>query len=114
MDFYESINLAEYQTECQEVRLLFRCSIGLYGPPREITGRAEVEIELSEEAGLTEVIGALRREIPRLEGRVISNGKDKLTGYYVFNINGRFYNDGMKIRIKREDKIALLPLVSGG
>jgi molybdopterin converting factor small subunit len=97
-----------------ESRTLIKCVIGLYGPPREVTGSPEVEVELAEEAGLTEVIAALRREIPKLEGRVIRGGKDKLTSYYAFNINGRFYGDDKKIRIKRGDKIALLPLVSGG
>lgn len=93
---------------------MFKCVIGLYGLPREITGTPEVEVELADEAGLTEVIAALRHEIPKLEGRVIRAEKDKLASYYTFNINGRFCSDDKKIRIKRGDKIALLPLVSGG
>lgn len=93
---------------------MFKCVIGLYGLPREITGRPEVEVELTEEAGLTEIIAALRREIPGLEGRVIRPGKDKLMSYYAFNINGRFCSDDQKMRVKGDDKIILLPLVSGG
>jgi molybdopterin converting factor small subunit len=93
---------------------LFKCLIGLYGLPRELAGAREVEIELPDEASLSEVVETLRREIPNLEGRVIRAEKDKLTSYYAFNINGRFYNDDKQIRIRKGDKIALLAIVSGG
>jgi molybdopterin converting factor small subunit len=97
-----------------ESRALFKCVIGLLGLPYEIAGAHEVEIELADEASLSEVVAALRREIPRLEGRVIRAEKDRLTSYYAFNINGRFYNDDQQIRIRKGDKIGLLAIVSGG
>jgi sulfur carrier protein ThiS len=93
---------------------LFKCVIGLYGLPCEITGANEVEIELPDEASLSEVIATLRREIPELEGRVIRPEKDKLTDFYAFNINGRFYPDYKEIRIRQGDRVGLLPFVSGG
>jgi molybdopterin converting factor small subunit len=93
---------------------LFKCVIGLFGLPHEIAGEPKVEIELKDEASLTDVIAALRHKIPELEGLVIRTGEDKLTEYYAFNINGRFYTDDKEIRIRRGDRVALLALATGG
>jgi molybdopterin converting factor small subunit len=93
---------------------LFKCVIGLFGLPHEIAGEPKVEIELKDEASLTDVIVALRRKIPKLEGLVICAGEDKLTEYYAFNINGRFYTDDKEIRIRSGDHVALLALATGG
>jgi molybdopterin converting factor small subunit len=93
---------------------LFKCVIGLFGLPHGITGDHKVEVELKDEASLTDVIAALRREIPKLEGPVIRAGEDKLTEHYAFNINGRFYIDNKEIRIHGGDKVGLLALATGG
>jgi molybdopterin converting factor small subunit len=93
---------------------LFKCVIGLFGIPREIDTEHEVQVELNDEASLTDVIMALRQKIPRLEGPVICDGEDKLAEYYAFNINGRFYTDDKEIRIHSGDNIALLALPTGG
>lgn len=93
---------------------MFKCVIGLFGLPHEITGDHKVEVQLRDEASLTDVIAALRLEIPKLEGPVIRVGDDKLTDHYAFNINGRFYVDDKEIRIGSGDNVALLALASGG
>jgi molybdopterin converting factor small subunit len=93
---------------------LFKCVIGLFGLPHEIAGEPKVEVELKDEASLTDVITALRRKIPELEGLVIRDGEDKLTEYYAFNVNGRFYTDDKEIRIRSGDHLALLALATGG
>ena len=93
---------------------MFKCVIGLFGLPHEITSVHEVEVELGDGASLTDVIAALRRKIPKLEGPVVRDGEDKLTDYYAFNINGRFYTDDKEIRIRSGDNIALLALPTGG
>ena len=93
---------------------MFKCVIGLFGLPHEIAGEQKVEVELRDEASLTDVIVALRRKIPKLEGLVICAGEDKLTEYYAFNINGRFYTDDKEIRIRSGDHVALLALATGG
>jgi molybdopterin converting factor small subunit len=93
---------------------MFKCIIGLYGLPRGIVDGHQVEVELKDEAGLTDVIAALRRKIPKLDGPVILAGEDKLTNHYAFNVNGRFYTDDKEIRIRSGDKIALLALAAGG
>jgi len=93
---------------------LFRCVIRLFGLPHEITGENKAEVELRDEASLTDIIAALRRKIPELEGLVIRAGEDRLTEYYAFNINGRFYIDDKGIRIRSGDNVALLALATGG
>lgn len=103
-----------WQKTCIRSRALFKCVIGLFGLPRDVTDKREVEVELRDEASLTDVIAALRREIPKLEGQIIRIGEDKLTEYYAFNINGRFYIDDKEIRIRSGDRVALLALASGG
>jgi molybdopterin converting factor small subunit len=93
---------------------VFKCAIGLFGLPHEIIVGHKVEVELRDEASLTDVIAALRHEIPKLEGPVIHTGEDKLTEHYGFNINGRFYIDDKEIRIRSGDNVALLALATGG
>jgi len=93
---------------------MFKCIIGLYGLPRGIVNGHQVEVELKDEAGLTDVIAALRSKIPKLEGPVIRAGEDKLTEHYAFNINGRFYMDDKEIRVRSGDKVGLLALAAGG
>ena len=86
----------------------------MYGLPREITEKREVEVELREGAGMAEVVAALREKIPSLEGKVIVRGQDRLADEYKFNINGTFYFAGMDFKLKKGDRIALLVPMTGG
>jgi molybdopterin converting factor small subunit len=88
--------------------------IPMYGLPREITEKREVEVELSDDAGMAEVVAALREKVPTLEGRVIVPGEDWLADEYKFNINGTFYFAGMDFKLKKGDRIALLVPMTGG
>jgi hypothetical protein len=93
---------------------LFKCVIGLYGLPHGIVDGHKVEVELKDEASLTDIIAVLRRELLKLDGPVIRAGEDKLTEHYAFNINGRFYTDDKEIRVRSGDKVTLLALAAGG
>jgi molybdopterin converting factor small subunit len=88
--------------------------IPMYGLPREITERREVEVEMREGAGMAEVVAALREKVPALVGRVIVPGEDRLADEYKFNINGHFYFAGMDFKLKKGDRIALLVPMTGG
>lgn len=93
---------------------MFKCIIQMFGLPREITELREVEVELKDGASMGDVIAALRHKIPALEGSVILTGEDRLVELYKFNVNGRFYFDGMDFQLQSGDRIALLTPITGG
>ena len=96
------------------MKTMFKCKLYLYGLPPEITSLREVELDLYDGAGMTEVVAALKEKIPTLEGMVIRPGENRLEDYYKFNINGRFYFDGMDFQLHPGDRIALLVPATGG
>ena len=88
--------------------------IPMYGLPREITELREVEVELSDDADMAEVIAALKAKVPNLEGPVVIPGENRLQAQYKFNINGHFYFDGQDFTLRQGDRIALLVPITGG
>jgi molybdopterin converting factor small subunit len=93
---------------------MFRCVVEMFGLPDEITTRQKVEVKLKDGASPKDVIAALRREIPALDGSVIRCGEDQLIDHYGFYINGRFYTADEEVQLKDGDRIVLLALASGG
>ena len=93
---------------------MFRCTVEMFGLSPEITELREVEIKLKDGASLRDVIAALRREIPALEGPIIRCGENQLVDHYGFYINGRFYAGDEEVQLKDGDRIVLLALASGG
>ena len=91
-----------------------RCIVQLFGLPHEITELQKVEVGLKDGATLADVVAALRREIPALEGRVIRAGENRLMEHCAFNINGRFYLDDREVQLQNGDRILLLTLATGG
>ena len=93
---------------------MIRCVVELYGLPRQVTELREVEVGLEDGASLREVVAALKREIPALEGPVTRAGEDRLLEYYAFNVNGHFYFDDREVQLQDGDHVLLLTLASGG
>jgi len=91
-----------------------RCIVQLFGLPREATELREVEVKLKDGANLEDVIAALRREIPTLEGHVTRTGENRLMEHCAFNINGRFYLGDEEVKLQDSDHILLLTLATGG
>ena len=91
-----------------------RYVVEMFGLPHEITDLRQVEIKLEKGASLRDVVAALRREIPALEGRVIHPEENRLMERYAFNVNGRFYFDDINLKLHRGDRVALLTLATGG
>jgi molybdopterin converting factor small subunit len=89
-------------------------NVEMFGLSKEITELRNVEIELNEGASLRDLVAALRRKIPALEGKVIRIGQDRLTEQYVFNIDGRFYFDSDKVQLSEGSSIRLVLLSTGG
>ena len=93
---------------------MYKCTIHIYGLPKDISDLREVVVELNDGAGMKEVVSALRKKIPALEGPVIRKGEDRLVEYFKFNINGHFYFDGMDFELRQGDHIGLLMPMPGG
>jgi len=91
-----------------------RCIVQLFGLPREVTELQKVEVGLKDGANLGDVIAALRREIPALEGRVIRAGENRLMEHCAFNINGCFYLNDKDVQLQDGDRVSLLTLAIGG
>jgi hypothetical protein len=89
-------------------------NVEMFGLSKDITELRNVEIELGEGATLRDLVAALRRKIPTLEGKVIRVGQDRLTEQYVFNIDGRFYFDSDKVQLREGASIRLVLLSTGG
>jgi hypothetical protein len=93
---------------------MFKCVIKMFGLPGEITSLREIEVELEDGVNMAEVIRTMKVDIPELEGSVIRTGENRLIERYKFNINGRFYFDGMDFQLHEDDSIALLVPAIGG
>lgn len=93
---------------------MFKIKVQMYGLLPEVTTDREVELELPEGAGMSEVVAAMRKKIPTMEGIVIRPGENRLADEFKFNINGRFYYDGSDFTLKPGDRIALLVPATGG
>lgn len=89
-------------------------NVELFGMSNEVVGLRDVEVELDDEASLKDVVAALRRKMPALEGSVIDPGEDKLAKHYTFNVNGRFYIDDYSVNVRPDDHIVLLTFALGG
>jgi len=86
----------------------------MFGLSPDITELREVEIELNDEPRLADIVAALKRSVPALEGVVTRPGEDRLTDRYVFNINGQFFFDGREPNLQKGDRIVLLTLATVG
>ena len=96
--------------------VMTRCAVEFFIAPTKLT-ESKVEIEVKEGAKLRDVIAALRRKVPALEGSVIVAGEDRIVEGYTFNIHGHFYTDEDKdedLQLRDGDRIALLTIPMGG
>jgi molybdopterin converting factor small subunit len=91
------------------------CTIELYGISTELAGINEVVLELpGMDAGMKEVVMALKHRLPELDGIVIKKDKYLLADDQAFNIDGRFYTNIDEITIHDGDRIRLLTAATGG
>ena len=94
---------------------MIKCRVEMWGLSREISGLPEVEVKLADNAtSLRDVIGALKRQVPALEGIVICQGENRLEDTCAFNINGQFFLEDEKLQLKDGDCLRLLTLATGG
>jgi hypothetical protein len=93
---------------------MVKCKVEFFGLPDGTTDLGNIEIELEKGTGLSDLVAGLKQKIPALEGSIIVPHENKLTRYYVFNINGRFHMNDSKVQILSTDHIILLTFPLGG
>jgi hypothetical protein len=93
---------------------MFRLKIEMFGLPSDVTSLRSIDVTLNDGAVIAELVFALRKAIPALEGKVIRTGEDRLIDNYTFNINGHFFAGNYRIELKAGDSIKLLMLATGG
>lgn len=94
---------------------MITCTIELYGLSAEIAGTNDIVLELpGEDAGMQELVAALKIRLPALDGIVIKKDENVLADNQAFNIDGRFYSGIDNITVHDGDRIRLLTAAIGG
>jgi hypothetical protein len=93
---------------------MYTLQVEMYGIPQNITQQYKTAVDLEDGAGLKDVIQALKRQVPALEGPVICQAQDRLTEAYSFIINGQSQPGDGNIRIQPNDRIVLVLMATGG
>jgi len=94
---------------------MITCTIELYGLSAELAGISEVVLELpGENAGMQELVMALKTRLPELNGIVFKKDQNLLADNQAFNINGQFYSGSDVIIVHDGDRIRLLTAAIGG
>jgi hypothetical protein len=92
----------------------FILNVEMYGIPQNIARQYKTAVDLEDGATLKDVVLALKRRIPALDGPVICQGQDQLTESYSFIVNGQSQPGESNIRIKPDDRVVLVLLATGG
>jgi len=93
---------------------MVRCVVEFYGVPRQLLALSQSELELGDNADLSELLAYLAKTWPRLRGRVISPEGDRLLTSYRLNINGGAFVSDLSTRINEGDHILLITASAGG
>jgi hypothetical protein len=94
---------------------MITCTIELYGVSAELAGISKVVLELpGENAGMKELVTALKTRLPELDGIVVKPNENMLADNQAFNINGHFYSGSEVIIVYNGDRIRLLTAAIGG
>lgn len=83
---------------------------------REIIGKPQDQIELSEAVSVKELLQQLGGKYGEKFTRYVYNEKGRVRGHLHFLINGKSITtrQGLKTKLKENDILAILPPVGGG
>jgi len=83
---------------------------------REIVGKPQEQIELSEAITVSELLQRLGERYGEKFTRYVYNEKDMVQGHLHFLINGKSITtqQGLETKLKENDILAILPPVGGG
>lgn len=83
---------------------------------REIVGKPQEQMELSEAVTVNELLQQLEEKHGEKFTRYVCNEKGTVQGYLHFLINGKSITtrQGLKTKLRENDILAILPPVGGG
>lgn len=90
--------------------------INFYATLRQITGQKTVELPLSEEITVRQLVEAVVARFPSMRPQLLNEHGDLHGHVHVF-INGRdapFLEDSLDTRVAPDDKVDIFPAVGGG
>ena len=94
---------------------MITCTVELYGLSAELAGTNEVVLELpGKDAGMQELVAALKKRLPELDGIVTKKDEYMLADNQAFNIDGRFYSGRDQFTLHDGGRIRLLTAAVGG
>ncbi len=73
-----------------------------------------VNVEVKDSAGFKNLLGAIVRKIPSLEGHVIRSDTNSLVETFGIYLNGRFIDQNEAIKLKPDDRVVIILLATGG
>ena len=93
---------------------MIKCTVEFYGLSAETSGNQGVELTLEDGAGLPELIKALVKEVPALDGIISREGTGLLSDALILNVGGRFYHNEDNLILKEGDVVRILMKAIGG
>ncbi|HXV79482.1 MAG TPA: NTP transferase domain-containing protein [Candidatus Binatia bacterium] len=93
---------------------LVSCTVELFGVARLLAKTKTVDLQLPQEATLSDLFVELAERLPTLVGRVINHEKNNLTSGYACNINGLEFVRDPTVKIRNGDNILIISADAGG
>ena len=88
--------------------------VELFGTPRLVAGRREIELVMPRMAARQEFADALAQACPALVGKVIRDDLSGLQDGYVINRNGLAFLRGDRLDVQPGDSLLILSNQAGG
>ncbi|MDP6574585.1 MAG: MoaD/ThiS family protein [Rhodospirillales bacterium] len=85
-----------------------------FGPAREITGVAEVELDLETTASARDLLRALAASYPALKGPIIDPEGWSTAPYILMNLDGRETIQNYDLELQPGARVLLMSALAGG
>lgn len=100
------------------LRVALKVKVEYLGHVRNVIGSGRMEeIEISDEATVADLLTVLSEKYGEpFKKAIYQSGSADVKPNYIITVNGYLLNqlDGVKTKLRNGDRVALLPIVSGG